>query len=653
MGPSLRSASLLVAAFTLAQPLAAQTPRPLAGQVAMVTGSTSGLGRVLAFRLSELGAEVIVHGRNADAGGMVVDSIRRAGGRAAFYRADLGSREEVRDLATAIRTDYRRLDLLISNAGVGPAPDQRLLSRDGLELRFHVNYLAGVQLTRLLLPLLQESAPAQIVFVASRTQRDIEFDDVMLESGFSGGRAYAQSKLAQIMFTFDLAPRLRGSGIRVNAVHPAPVMDTRMMEILGAPPQTTPEDGAASVLNVVKSQEGWTGMYFHEMRPARARDQAYDPDARRRLMEVTNRLLEESRQGDLLLGSRSFEREVALEDSAATSANVSIGDLDGDGHLDVLLVKGRHWPLDNLVLLGDGTGSFAAPYPLGGTPDRSYSGVLADLDGDGDLDVVVSNDDPDEKRIHLNNGSGRFTLASTFGSGAWPTRHVDIVDLNGDGALDAVMANRYGPDQGPSFVCLGTGSGGFRDECMAVSIGSATTITHGDFDGDGSPDLVVPHRDGGQGYILLNDGSGAFRDRRPFGPPRATIRSARPADLDGDGLLDLAVIDERTGPGILHARSDGGFDPPVPLGDTSLRPYALVVADVDGNGRPDVIVGYVEARPVVFFNDGEGVFQPVPFGDAEGAAYGFSVADLNGDGFLDIAMARSGARNMIYFGGPA
>ena len=267
--------------------MAGQAPGVLEGQVALVTGSTSGMGRVLAHRLSELGAEVIVHGRNVAEGNAVVDSIRRAGGRARFHRADLGSRDEVRRLAEDIRREYDRLDLVISNAGVGPGPDERLLSTDGLELRFHVNYLAGFQLTHLLLPLLRESAPSQIVMVASRTQTPLDFDDVMLEEDFRGIRAYAQSKLAQILFTFDLAPELEGSGVRINAVHPAPVMATHMMAVLGARPRSTPEDGARSVLNVVLSAEGWNGMYFHELEPGTALDQAYDPEAQARLREIS------------------------------------------------------------------------------------------------------------------------------------------------------------------------------------------------------------------------------------------------------------------------------------------------------------------------------------------------------------------------------
>jgi hypothetical protein len=352
-------------------------------------------------------------------------------------------------------------------------------------------------------------------------------------------------------------------------------------------------------------------------------------------------------------GSRSFERALALEDSGATSANVSIGDVNVDGHADLVLVKGRHWPLMDLVLLGDGRGSFEPAYPVGDMPDRSYSGVLVDIDGDGDLDVVVSNDDPDPKVVHLNDGRGRFSVGSTFGEAEWSTRHIRIADLNGDALPDVVLANRDGRGAAVSQLCFGVGGGAFDAECIGFAEGSATTISPADFDGDGVLDLAVPHRDGGQSYIYLNDGAGGFGQRHPFGPPDAEIRSAEAADFDGDGVLDLAVIDERTGPALLRGRPDGTYGSSEPIGSVEARPYAITVADLDGNGRPDIIVGYVESRPVVYFNDGPGVFTPVPFGDEDGVAYGFAVGDLDEDGFLDIAMARSEARNMLYFGSPA
>lgn len=346
----------------------------------------------------------------------------------------------------------------------------------------------------------------------------------------------------------------------------------------------------------------------------------------------------------------AFETAIFLEDSAATSANVSVGDVDADGHLDLVLVKGRHWPLVDRVLLGDGRGGFAPAYSVDPTADRSYSGVLVDMDGDGDLDVVVSNDQPDPKIVHLNDGQGRFTPGSTFGEPEWSTRQLSIADLDGDGAYDAILANRYGQGSGPSYACFGDGEGAFVSPCTAVSQGSATTITAADFDNDGAPDLVVPHRDGGQSFVYRNNGQGAFEERSPFGPADAAIRSAKAADFDGDGQLDLALIDQRAGPAVIRGLDATTFGPSEALGPAGLTPYALHVADLNQDGAPDIIVGHVDARPIAYLNDGAGGFTAVVFGDDEGSAYGFDVGDMNEDGVMDIAMARSGARNVLYLG---
>src|SRR5712675_296020 len=125
---------------------------------------------------------------------------------------------------------------------------------------------------------------------------------------------------------------------------------------------------------------------------------------------------------------RSFE-SVPLESVSETTANASIGDLNGDGHLDIVLAKGRHWPLKDVVLFGDGKGHFTPGPPLPNAADRSYSAPLADLDKDGDLDIVLSNDSPDPKLILLNDGKGRFTIGGTFGDPKWPTRNVSVADL--------------------------------------------------------------------------------------------------------------------------------------------------------------------------------------------------------------------------------
>ena len=351
-------------------------------------------------------------------------------------------------------------------------------------------------------------------------------------------------------------------------------------------------------------------------------------------------------------GARSFQRGIPLESVAGKSASVSAGDVNGDGHSDLLLIKGRHWPEDNLILLGNGDGSFQAPALLGGPANRSYSGVLVDLDADGDLDVVLSNDSPDPKLVYHNDGVGQFTAGASFGLPEWSTRYVSVADLNADNFPDIITANRHGRQAGPLYICWGAPGATFSAQTTVFAHGSATTITPVDINGDGAVDLVVPYRDGGQSVVILNDGSGGFEQRLPFGPADAHIRSALPCDLNADGLIDLAAIDVNNGPQLYWGSADGGFSAATPLGSSTATPYALYVSDIDQDGRTDIIVGFHKAQPVVFFNDGPTGFSATPFGDADGKAYGFAVADFNEDGLQDIAMARSGAPNVLYLGSP-
>ena len=236
-------------------------------QVVLVTGSTSGLGRELAMRFGARGDHVIVHGRNEERGAEVVDAINAAGpGTARFYRADFASLAEVRSFAETLLADYERLDILVNNAGFGSAPDERLLTEDGHEYRFQVNYLSTFLLTHMLMQRVLASAPSRIVNVSSGAQRPIDFDDVMIENNFSGGRAYAQSKLAQIMFTHDLAEELEGTGVVVGSLHPATYMPTGMVLRLES------------------------GQYFSGLRQARANAQAYDAEARTQLKQLSQEL---------------------------------------------------------------------------------------------------------------------------------------------------------------------------------------------------------------------------------------------------------------------------------------------------------------------------------------------------------------------------
>ena len=271
----------------------AQSPaRPGPGQqVVLVTGSTGGLGREVARRLASGGAHVIVHGRNRERGTSLVEEIEREGhGSARFYAADLASFKQVRAFGEAILRDYDRLDALVNNAGFGSAPDERLLSEDGHEFRFQVNYLSGFLLTRMLMPRLLESAPSRIVNVSSLAQTPIDFDDVMIRNDFSGRRAYAQSKLAQVMFTLDLAEELEGTGVMVNSLHPATYMDTGMVRRLGVTPRATVAERADAVMQLVTSTDIEAGQFFNGLRPWRANGQAYDREARARLKRLSEQL---------------------------------------------------------------------------------------------------------------------------------------------------------------------------------------------------------------------------------------------------------------------------------------------------------------------------------------------------------------------------
>ncbi|WP_234900077.1 SDR family NAD(P)-dependent oxidoreductase [Streptomyces filamentosus] len=260
----------------------------------LVTGATQGLGRGIALDLAARGGTVLLHGRDAGRLAAVAAELRAldAGGEVRTYRADLADLDRVAELAARIADAEPRLDALVHNAvvGAGPRPLEREVSAQGHELRLAVNHLAPYALTRGLLPLLTASAPARVVNVASLGQEPVDLDDPGFEKGYEGLRAYCRSKLALVTATFALAGELAGSGVTVNALHPAHLMDTEGVRAYGLTPLVGVEEGVRPTVRLVVDPglAGVTGRYFDRFTDARAHEQAYDPEARRRLMALTD-----------------------------------------------------------------------------------------------------------------------------------------------------------------------------------------------------------------------------------------------------------------------------------------------------------------------------------------------------------------------------
>jgi NAD(P)-dependent dehydrogenase (short-subunit alcohol dehydrogenase family) len=254
--------------------------RPIEEQTVLVTGSTDGLGRAVAAELARRGGAVLVHGRDPDKVARVTEEIGAERGLV----ADLARFDDVRRLADEVD----ELDTLVNNAGIALA--ERAESSDGHELTLAVNHLSHFLLTTLLLPKLRE--PARIVNISSIGQQTLDFDDLMFERDWEGYPAYAKSKLAQVLFTIELAGRLEGRDVTVNALHPATLMDTKMVRSTIGTPRSTIEEGMEATVRLVVDPEldGVSGRFFDGTAESAPHPQAHDPEARRRLWDESERL---------------------------------------------------------------------------------------------------------------------------------------------------------------------------------------------------------------------------------------------------------------------------------------------------------------------------------------------------------------------------
>jgi retinol dehydrogenase 14 len=273
--------------------------RPMTGKTVLITGGTGGIGRATAVGLAGLGARVGITGRDRARAERAAAAIAREAGNPAVdvFVADMSSQAEVRRLADEVLAAYPRLDVLLNNVGGFWA--HRHLTADGLEHTFALNHLAPFLLTSLLLDRLTESAPARVVTVASAAQSmgRIDFDDVMGERDYSGSRAYNQSKLANVMFTYELARRLAGTGVTATALHPGltstafsaedPTM--RLLVAVMRPFMRSPARGADTPVYLASSPDaaGITGEYFADRKVKRSSASSYDRAIAARLWDVS------------------------------------------------------------------------------------------------------------------------------------------------------------------------------------------------------------------------------------------------------------------------------------------------------------------------------------------------------------------------------
>ena len=256
----------------------------------LLTGATDGLGKATAKYLAGEGHHLILHGRNPDKGQKLIKEISAETGSKdlLYYNADFTSLAQIKKLAQDILANTSTLDILINNAGLGVEHSRRG-SKDGIEMIFQVDYLSTYILSNLLAPLLSRSKDGQIINISSAGQAAIDFNDPLLEKSWSGVQAYCQAKLCQITLTFKMAGELKDQGIRVNALHPASYMPTKIVTHMFSP-QNTIDDGVSALANLISSTVSPNGKYFFKQSEGRAQAQAYSVAAQQQLIALSENL---------------------------------------------------------------------------------------------------------------------------------------------------------------------------------------------------------------------------------------------------------------------------------------------------------------------------------------------------------------------------
>lgn len=346
-----------------------------------------------------------------------------------------------------------------------------------------------------------------------------------------------------------------------------------------------------------------------------------------------------------------FQQVTKFGDHKEKTASVWFGDIDGDGDKDVIFANGRHWPGQNRVFINDGKGAFSVERNLIDQKDKTYATPLADLDGDGDLDVVVGND-RQPSYVLLNDGKGKFKKSQQIGELA-PTRSIALADIDKKNGIDILVTNRGEPNQ----ILFNDGKANFkRSKQFGAKKDSTIDVAIADLNGDGHNDLALANRDGQQNMVYFGDGTGEFPKSVKYGSGTDETRGVAVVDFDQDGKLDILNANIGEPNAIYFGDGKGRFERSVKFGGNARSYHLQCVRLKRGNKKLAIIVGNVGTQNAVYVQNDKGLFEkslfgikPTRFGFGQSAAtYSVAAADINGDGVIEIATANSDDSNQLF-----